>query len=96
MLVSIQENGIKFNKETNAFKLDGRKVAFATQYILMNDKTKESQAFNFSHSTGSEWDPNTVWVYKTQDELLTLEVSNYVPSGAKEAYLEAKISNYYR
>lgn len=93
MLVSIQENKIKFNKETKVFKLDGSRVKFATQYILMNDETKESRAFNFSHSTGSEWDPNTIWVYKTQEESLTLEVSNYVPEGTKEAYLESKISN---
>jgi len=88
MLVSIQKFKIPFNKESKTFSLDGKLVVFKTQYTLVNDKTGNEVIFELSHSTGSEWDEATKWIYKNKD--LTLEVSNHVLKGAEERYLKAK------
>jgi len=81
-----------YNKETKTFTVNGNAVQFATEYTLHNPKTGGQRKFNFSYSTGSEWDPKTRWVYKSDgDEEFTLEVGNQdVTSRQVDAYLQAK------
>lgn len=90
MTLSIQKLNIRYCKETETFHLDGNLVPFKPTYTLLNSETGREVIFRLSHSTGSEWDKNTKWIFKAVH--LTLEVSNHIPEGAKEAYLNAKTS----
>jgi len=65
-----------FDKKTKIFKVDGKSVPFDTRYTLVNEKTNKGMDFFLSHSTGSEWDTNTKWVYKNFGEEFTLEIGN--------------------
>jgi len=80
-----------YNKETKTFTADGRKVQFDTSYTVYNPKTRGKMEFDFKESTGSEWDPKTLWVYKSK-EGFTLNLTNedVTPQHA-QAYLEAKL-----
>lgn len=85
-----------FDKETQTFSVDGRAILFGTEHELLNIKTKARMKFEFSHSTGSEWDPKTIWVYKSVDTVLTyfLNISNEdVTPEHMDAYLQAKLQN---
>ena len=91
-LVSTEKT--KFVKETNTFHVNGKDVNFTTTYKLINPATKGSMEFNFDHSTGSEWDTDTVWVYKSTCGKYELHVGNedVTPQHA-ENYLNAKLRN---
>lgn len=91
MEISIQKLGVTFDKQRNVFYVSGKKVPFATSYSLKNEITGNSVEFNFTHSTGSEWDKNTLWVYENSDGDLKLHVGNddVTPQHA-ENYLRAK------
>ena len=69
-----------------------RDVPFATTYNVISPKTGRGMVFEFTHSTGSEWDAHTRWVYKSEDGLL-LEVCNdaRMVKLAADAYLKAKL-----
>lgn len=74
-------NVIVFNEKTmvfenNTFYVNEKDTpAFTTAYNVVNPKTGKSAEFNLSHSTGSEWDPKTIWIYKNKDLGLELHVS---------------------
>ena len=40
---------------------------FDTSYNVRSPKTGVIKEFNFVHSTGPEFDPKTVWLYKSED-----------------------------
>lgn len=63
MKISIQENDIIYDKAKRTFLGDGNRIPFATRYEMVNDETGKSNVFDFVHSTGSEWDKDTKWVY---------------------------------
>lgn len=48
---------------------------FATSYKVFNPKTGKYAEFELSHSTGSEWDPKTIWIYKNKELNLELHIS---------------------
>jgi len=87
MVISIQNNNVTFDKNTNTFRVKGADVGFATQYQLVNLKTDNYVIFNFDHSTGSEWDRSTEWIYKSVDDKYTLIVGN-------EEVTNSMIANY--
>ena len=90
-MIKIYSNQFSYSKETKTFKVDGRAVQFDSSYELVNSKTGNSMKFNFDHSDGSEWDPKTIWFYKSK-EGFTLEVGNEdVTPAHAEAYLNAKL-----
>jgi len=98
---------IKFNKKihnydplTKTFSVSECDVTFDTQYKVLNPKTGNSMIFEFSHSTGGEYEPDTKWVYKSyvggaDHDVLRLEVCNdpRMVELAKETYLKHKLKN---
>ncbi len=90
MKISIQNNKITYFAPHKSFWVSGKSVGFATTYEVENEKTGKTQIFFFDHSTGSEWDVNTMWIYKSK-EGFTLNVTNSdVTEQMKQNYLEAK------
>jgi len=65
--INIYESKVQYEISTKKFTLDGRKTPFGTKHTLLNEKTGMSKDFNFSHSTGSEWASDTIWIYKSLD-----------------------------
>lgn len=65
---------------------------FDTRYTVVNNKGKE-KVFDLSGSTGSEWEPDTKWIYKSEDGW-TLEVSQDAELTKKraKAYLNHKLN----
>lgn len=83
-----------YNKETKTFTISEKDVPFATEYHLVNKTTGNRKLFSFSHSTGSEWDVDTKYIYKSTDGI-TLEVCNdeEITKKRSEMYLQAKLNN---
>lgn len=74
--ISIQKDGITYNKNTRQFYISGKKVRFDSSYEVVNENTGQSVKFDFHHSDGSEWDPKTKWFYHNADQSLMLVVGN--------------------
>ena len=90
-MTHISTEKTKFVLKANTFHISGKEVTFATTYKLVNPATNGSMEFDLSHSTGSDWDPKTVWVYKSKCEKYELHVGNddVTPQHAQR-YLDAK------
>jgi hypothetical protein len=71
--IIFDEKQMKF--KNNTFFVNERNTTFDTSYDVYNPKTGKYVTFNLSHSTGSEWDPKTVWIYKNTDMNLELHIS---------------------
>ena len=61
--------------KNNTFVINERNTTFDTSYDVYNPTTGKYVTFQFSHSTGSEWDPNTIWVYKNTSHNLVLHIT---------------------
>jgi hypothetical protein len=93
MLVSIQRNKVSYDKNNKTFTVSGKDVRFAYSYTLVNNETDNKKDFSFKESTGSEWDPNTIWVYESEDGfILNVKNDDVTPEHA-EKYLQAKLRN---
>lgn len=94
MNISIQKQQITYNSKDKVFTVSGKNVRFSTEYSITNDDTRKTVEFEFTHSTGSEWDPNTIWVYNSKCEQFKLHVLNddVTPQHAAK-YLKAKLKN---
>lgn len=69
-------DGKKMFFKNNIFHVNEKDVdGFSTEYYVKNPTTGKSMKFILSHSTGSEWDPETVWIYKNNELGLELHVS---------------------
>ena len=81
-------------KETNTFMVNERDVPFDTSYTIKNSVTGNSMEFEFTHSTGPEFEPSTKWIYKSADGCI-LEVCNdpEMTEIARKNYLRAKLGN---
>lgn len=90
----LHQTQFKYDKETKTFLVDGKQVQFDTSFKLINTKTKGEMDFNFSESTGSEWDPKTLWIYKSKCGKYKMHLTNedVTPQHA-ENYLKAKLHN---
>jgi hypothetical protein len=79
-------------KDEKKFKMSEKDVSFDTSYVITNSKTGGKMQFDFSHSTGSEFDPKTCWIYKS-NEGYTLEVCNdeAITAERERAYLNSKL-----
>ena len=84
---------MKWDQGNTTFSTSEKHLPFDTSYDLVNPKTERSMRFHFSHSTGSEWDPATKWIYWNLEKCIKLEVSNdpEMTAKASEAYLSAKL-----
>jgi hypothetical protein len=65
---------------------------FDTEYEVVSNLTGVFKRFKFTESTGSEFDPKTEWIYKSE-EGYELRICNDVETTRKqaEAYLKAKL-----
>lgn len=61
--------------KNKTFFVNERDTTFDSTYDVFNPLTGKSVTFDLSHSTGSEWDPKTVWVYKNKELGLELHIS---------------------
>ena len=87
------KSGWSYDVNTKTFRVSEKDLpGFATTYEVENPKTGNTCAFEFCYSTGPEFDPKTVWVYKSKDNF-TLEVCNDVvmTRDAAANYLAAKL-----
>ena len=88
---NITTDQCNYIKESKTFIAAGKKIQFDTSFTITNPKTKGEMKFDFKESTGSEWDPKTLWVYKSEDGF-TLNLTNEdVTPAHEQAYLEAKL-----
>lgn len=89
-------SGWSYNKETSTFKVSEKILPFDTTYNIKNPATGKEMIFEFSHSTGSEFDPKTRWVYKSKGGSITLEVCNdeEMTKANAENYLKAKTEQF--
>ena len=49
--------------------------------------------FDFKESTGSEWDPATIWVYESKEGYKFLLLNDDVTQENIDSYLTAKLRN---
>jgi hypothetical protein len=83
-----------YNATTKTFYASGKRIKFDTCYSLLNIKSNKTMEFDFTHSTGSEWDPKTLWVYKSKCGNYILHVGNdEVTPAHAQAYLNHKMNN---
>lgn len=93
MNIQTSNLNLKYNVKDRTFSMSGKEAPFSTEHTIENAKSGQSKLFKLSHSTGSEWDPKTEWIYKT-DCGLTLKISNdEVTDKNKRDYLSAKLRN---
>lgn len=85
-MVTVDLNRVKFMYDglRKTIVISERDVQFDTTYEVISSKTGNTKVFDFTHSTGPEFDKNTRWVYKSDDGLL-LEVCNDVDMVVKAA-----------
>ena len=89
--LSIQNSKIKYDVPTKTFSVGGIGIPFGTKHSLTNEQTCGLKDFDFSHSTGSEWDVDTKWIYKSLDGY-TLEIGNEdVTQEQRDNYMNAKM-----
>jgi len=64
---------------------------FDSNYRLWNPVTQHGKVFEFSHTTGPEFDPNTSFIFKSDDGL-TLEIVNdpETTEARKQLYINSK------
>lgn len=67
-----RNNPLTFNKKENTFYGSEKNIPFDTSYEVKNTETGISVKFNFTHSTGPEFDPKTQWVYKSEQGMLLI------------------------
>jgi len=85
-------NPVIFNKEDNTFYGNERNIPFDTTYEIKNMVSGKSEIFEFSHSTGSEFDPKTQWVYKSKSGInLVVGNDEKITNLRAENYLNAKL-----
>jgi hypothetical protein len=90
-LITLTTGSYQYDSKLKTIHISEKGIPFATEYSVLNPRTKNRKQFKFSHSTGPEFEPTTRWVYKN-DEGFILEVHNDAEITKKSAqdYLQAK------
>lgn len=90
-MIQVDLNTIKWSFEEKVITISEKDVAFGTEYNVISPKGG-NKVFHFTHSTGPEFDVNTKWMYKSEDDL-QLAVCNdaKMVKIAAENYLKAKL-----
>jgi len=97
--INLQDHPNSYNKETKVISMSEKGIPFGTTYMVFNPKTGNTEHFEFSHSTGPEFDPKTIFVWKIVNkdknpalEGLTLQLHNdaEITKATAAAYLKAK------
>lgn len=86
--------GWELDEANRTIRVSEKIAGFDTSYTLKNPQTLIEDVFDFSHSTGPEFDPETRWVYKSKKSGLTLEVCNdaEITKLRSKAYLDHKLN----
>ena len=90
--IKFDAKNVSYDKATKVFSMSEKHVRFDTSYSILNPKTGSRMEFKLDHSTGSEWEPTTKYVYTGQDGV-TLEVHNdpAITKIRAKAYLDHKL-----
>jgi hypothetical protein len=90
--IELNKHPYIYNESKRTFVMSEKGIPFGTSYVIRNPKTGGSRKFEFTHSTGPEFDPTTRWVYKSEDGI-QLEVCNdeQMTKIAAKNYLDAKL-----
>lgn len=90
-MTRIELKKIPWSFENKVITISEKGLPFATEYVVVSPKGGEKE-FKFTHSTGPEFDPNTKWIYKSDDglQLAVCNDAEMVKVAAK-AYLDAKL-----
>lgn len=95
-IILTPERKKNYDKETKTFTVSEVGIAFSMNYTLLNPVTGESREFELSHSTGNEFDPDTEWIYKSDDGLTLRVVQDTKLTEMRgENYLTHKTRNSY-
>jgi hypothetical protein len=62
-MTRVDLTNIKFSVDGKIIRVSEKDIKFDTEYEIRSARTGRVETFRFSHSTGSEWDPKTEWVY---------------------------------
>lgn len=88
-----------WDKENKKFTMSesnkGIVIPFRIQYELYNPKTETIKVFEFTHSTGPEFDSDTRWIYKCDDMILEICNDPEVTKRNATNYLAAKTRKCY-
>lgn len=89
-------NTLFYNHIESTFYGSEKDIPFDTSYEVKNVLSGNSVVFEFSHSTGPEFEPKTQWIYKNEEKGMTLIISNdeRITKKQAELYLAAKTRNY--
>lgn len=81
--------------KNNTFFVNERDTRFDTSYDVYNPESGKYVTFDLSHSTGSEWDPKTIWIYKNKKLNLELHISQDpdITNIRANNYLNHKLKN---
>ena len=89
--MKISTDKLNWLASINTFTGSEKDILFATSYEVTNPKTDKTVVFEFTHSTGPEFDPNTSWVYKSKCGIyLIIENEAKITARNAENYLKAK------
>ena len=92
MKLIIQDSNINYDAKNKSFLGNGKRIPFATSYTLKNKDTNGEMTFDFKESTGSEWDPKTLWIYESKTGYKFILTNEDVTPAHANAYLTAKLS----
>ena len=92
-VIKIKKNNVLFEETIKTFFVSGKGIPFGTKHTLLNEKTNGSMDFDLSHSDGSEWNPNTNWIYKSLNGHELWIRNDDVTKEQSNNYLKAKMRN---
>jgi hypothetical protein len=90
-----EKNVLVYNHIESIFYGSERDIPFDTQYEVKNTSTGVSYVFEFSHSTGPEFDIKTQWIYTNEATGRKIIISNDERITKRQAkmYSAAKTGN---
>ena len=88
-MIIIPIKNLTYNKETATFYGSEKNIRFASTYEVEDEGTLRK--FEFSHSTGPEFDPSTTWVYVCGYKKLIIANDAAITKINAANYLKAKL-----
>lgn len=94
MVINIQTHKVSYNAKEKTFTSSSKGILFELKHTLLNKLTGKALNFEFTHSTGSEWDNKTLWIYESECGTYKLSMKNDdVTQADADRYLNAKLKN---
>jgi hypothetical protein len=92
-MTTINLHKVPFKVINGVIYVSEKYTTFATTYKLISNKTGAEMIFEFTHSTGPEFDPKTEWVYESSVGV-KLHICNdaHIAKRAMANYLSAKLN----